>query len=71
MREAVPAISYGRRHVDNSFDQLGLLHVGHRVVAALELVAGQVVAVLELRDYLDVLRDRNSLGGSSHHMLSR
>src|SRR6266496_3415490 len=36
-----------RAQVDNSLDQFGLLELGHRLVAALELRAGESVAVLQ------------------------
>ena len=43
MRAAVLFVADGRGHVNDSFDQLGLLQARHRVVATLEFVAAQVV----------------------------
>jgi hypothetical protein len=37
----------GRSHVDDSFDEFGLLEARHRVVAAFEFLASQVVARLQ------------------------
>src|SRR5207253_1451171 len=34
MRPAVPPLTHGRWHVDHSVDELGLLDLGHRLVAA-------------------------------------
>ena len=47
VRPAVAARACRRRHVDDPFDQLGLLDVGACLVPALELAASQPVAVLE------------------------
>jgi hypothetical protein len=50
VRLAVPHVADWGRHVDHSFDELGLLAVRHRRVAALELVARQAIAGAEGRD---------------------
>jgi hypothetical protein len=55
MRVAVPPVSDRRGHVNLSFDQLGLLELGHRIVPPLELGAGQAVAVLQRKDHSVIL----------------
>ena len=59
---AVAPMRDGRSHVDDPFDQLGLLQVRHRIVAALELGAGEVIAVLQRWD-LRRLDGRSRLDG--------
>src|SRR5262249_31722599 len=54
----------GRGHVDDSFDQLRLLQLRHRLVAPLELIAGQVVPVVEPR-----YRRRGRQGRRGHALL--
>ena len=41
----------GRWHVNDSFDQLGFLELGHRHVPPFELSPAEPVAGLERRDY--------------------
>jgi hypothetical protein len=43
----VLAVTHGRRHVDDSFDELGFFQVWHRLIATLELGARQPVAVFQ------------------------
>ena len=49
---AVLVEAHRRGHVDNSFDELGLLQARHRIVATLELVAGQAIAVDQRRNHV-------------------
>jgi hypothetical protein len=44
---AMPTKPGWRWHVNNPFDELGLLHPRHRVIAALELSTRQPVSILE------------------------
>ncbi len=50
MRFAVFFGGDGGRHVDDSFDQFRLIHLGHRFVAAFELIARQPVTVAQRRN---------------------
>jgi hypothetical protein len=43
----MPPVTDGRGHVNDSFDELGLLEIRHRVISPLELGAGQAIAVLQ------------------------
>ena len=47
MWSAMPNVTYRGSHVDDSFDEFGLLQVRHRRVATFELVAGQAIACLQ------------------------
>ena len=63
VRVTMPRLSDRRGHVDLSFDQLGLLEVRHRIVAAFELVTRQAVAILQRRDRSFIERfDRQRAG---------
>src|SRR5208283_1594157 len=67
----MPTKSDRRWHVNNPFDELGLLHPRHRVIAALELSARQPVSVLEWRQRgLNGLVLRPRLGDSRHGRVS-
>ena len=46
---AVVPLAGGRGHVDDPFEEFSLLEMGHSVVAALELLARQPIAVLQQR----------------------
>jgi hypothetical protein len=74
MRLAVPTVSDGRGHINLPFDQLGLLEIGHRVVAAFELGAGEAVAVLQRGDRgrgLGRAGGLGSMGQTGHRIGSR
>src|SRR5262245_49851308 len=47
---AMTVEAQGGRHVDDSLDELRLLQVGHRLVAPLELLSGEAVAILQRED---------------------
>jgi hypothetical protein len=70
MRLAVFEVSYWRRHVDDSFDPFSLLQIGHRVVAALELLAREVIAVLEFRNRISRVFAGLELSRRGHTELS-
>src|SRR5437868_15290850 len=50
MRSAMTADADGRGHVHDSFDELGLLAMGHGIVAALELRATEPIPVFQWHD---------------------
>ena len=50
MLSCVVFVADGGRHVDDSFDELGLLELGHGLIAAQELVPSQPIAALQRRD---------------------
>lgn len=61
----------GRGHVDDSFDQLRLFQLRHRLVAELEFGSGQVVAVLQARRLQAGTQIGGRTGIGSGHGISR
>jgi hypothetical protein len=55
---AMILVADGRRHVDDSLDELGFLEIGHGLVPAQEFVASQPITALQRRD-----RSRSGEGG--------